>query len=76
VTKTFFYGNILLIVVTLLLVALNGIFVVAKFSLVKLRQKPIRAITQNNGLTGYIFANEFWINPWRQATVQSQHGKA
>ncbi len=48
--------NILLIVVALLLVALNGVFVAAEFSLVKLRQTRIRAIAQKNGLAGRILA--------------------
>ncbi|MGV8892823.1 MAG: hemolysin family protein [Burkholderiaceae bacterium] len=49
-------ANILLIVVALLLVALNGVFVAAEFSLVKLRQTRIHAIAKKNGLPGRILA--------------------
>lgn len=48
--------NILLIVVAFLLVALNGFFVAAEFSLVKLRQTRIRAIAKTQGLRGRILA--------------------
>jgi CBS domain containing-hemolysin-like protein len=46
--------NILLVVVALLLVALNGFFVAAEFSLVKVRQTRIRAIVKTQGLRGRI----------------------
>ncbi|MDP3844646.1 MAG: hemolysin family protein [Oxalobacteraceae bacterium] len=48
--------NILLIAVALILVALNGVFVAAEFSLVKLRQTRIRAIVKKHGLAGRILA--------------------
>ncbi|WP_050468712.1 hemolysin family protein [Herbaspirillum chlorophenolicum] len=48
--------NILLIVAAFFLVALNGFFVAAEFSLVKLRQTRIRAIAKTQGLRGRILA--------------------
>ncbi|ADJ62602.1 HlyC/CorC family transporter [Herbaspirillum seropedicae] len=48
--------NILLIVVAFFLVALNGFFVAAEFSLVKLRQTRIRAIAKTQGMRGRILA--------------------
>ena len=49
-------SNALLVVAALLLVALNGFFVAAEFSLVKLRQTRIRSITKMQGLRGRILA--------------------
>ena len=46
----------LLIVAAFFLVALNGFFVAAEFSLVKLRQTRIRAIAKTQGLRGRILA--------------------
>lgn len=48
--------NILLIVAAFFLVALNGFFVAAEFSLVKLRQTRIRAIAKTQGMRGRILA--------------------
>lgn len=48
--------NILLIVAAFFLVALNGFFVAAEFSLVKLRQTRIRAIAKTQGVRGRILA--------------------
>jgi CBS domain containing-hemolysin-like protein len=48
--------NLFLIVVALLLVALNGFFVAAEFSLVKLRQTRIREIAKTQGWRGRILA--------------------
>ncbi|MEO8408393.1 MAG: hemolysin family protein [Oxalobacteraceae bacterium] len=48
--------NILLVVAALLLVALNGFFVAAEFSLVKLRPTRIRAIAKKHGLPGGLLA--------------------
>ncbi|MGS0742675.1 hemolysin family protein [Glaciimonas sp. GG7] len=49
-------NNLLLVIAALLLVALNGFFVAAEFSLVKLRQTRIRAITKTFGMRGRILA--------------------
>lgn len=49
-------ANLLLVIAALLLVALNGFFVAAEFSLVKLRPTRIRAIAKKNGLPGSILA--------------------
>ncbi len=46
--------NILLIIAAFLLVVLNGFFVAAEFSLVKLRQTRVRAIVKTHGLRGRI----------------------
>jgi CBS domain containing-hemolysin-like protein len=46
--------NILLIFAAFLLVVLNGFFVAAEFSLVKLRQTRVRAIANTQGLRGRI----------------------
>jgi CBS domain containing-hemolysin-like protein len=46
--------NILLIIAALFLVVLNGFFVAAEFSLVKLRQTRVRAIVKTHGLRGRI----------------------
>ncbi|WDZ97068.1 hemolysin family protein [Herbaspirillum sp. WKF16] len=48
--------NMLLIVAAFFLVALNGFFVAAEFSLVKLRQTRIRAIAKTQGVRGRILA--------------------
>ncbi len=48
--------NILLVLAALILVALNGFFVAAEFSLVKLRPTRIRAIAKKHGLPGRILA--------------------
>jgi CBS domain containing-hemolysin-like protein len=48
--------NTLLVIVALLLVLLNGFFVAAEFSLVKLRQTRIRTIAQTHGWRGRILA--------------------
>ena len=48
--------NLLLVVAALILVALNGFFVAAEFSLVKLRPTRIRAIAKKHGLPGAILA--------------------
>jgi CBS domain containing-hemolysin-like protein len=48
--------NIYPILIALLLVALNGFFVAAEFSLVKLRQTRIRAIAKTQGWRGRILA--------------------
>lgn len=47
-------NNIFLIAVALIFVALNGFFVAAEFSLVKMRPTQIRAIAKKNGLRGRI----------------------
>jgi CBS domain containing-hemolysin-like protein len=47
-------SNIFLILTALALVALNGFFVAAEFSLVKLRQTRIRAIAKTQGYPGRI----------------------
>jgi CBS domain containing-hemolysin-like protein len=49
-------NNLFLIIVALLLVALNGFFVAAEFSLVKLRQTRIRGIAKTRGWRGRILA--------------------
>jgi CBS domain containing-hemolysin-like protein len=49
-------NNLFLIIVALLLVALNGFFVAAEFSLVKLRQTRIRQIAKTRGWRGRILA--------------------
>jgi CBS domain containing-hemolysin-like protein len=46
--------NILLIIAAFFLVVLNGFFVAAEFSLVKLRQTRVRAIVKTHGLRGRI----------------------
>lgn len=49
-------NNILMITLALLLVVLNGFFVAAEFSLVKLRQTRIRSIAKTHGWRGRILA--------------------
>ncbi|KAF3998086.1 hemolysin family protein [Glaciimonas immobilis] len=49
-------NNLLLVIAALFLVALNGFFVAAEFSLVKLRQTRIRAIAKTHGTRGRILA--------------------
>lgn len=49
-------SNVLLILVALLLVLLNGFFVAAEFSLVKLRQTRIRVIAKSQGYPGRMLA--------------------
>jgi len=49
-------GNLFLIAVALLLVALNGFFVAAEFGMVKLRQTRVKAIAKVYGLRGRILA--------------------
>ena len=49
-------GNVLLVLLALLLVALNGFFVAAEFGLVKLRQTRIRAIAKTQGWRGRMLA--------------------
>lgn len=49
-------NNLFLAIVAILLVALNGFFVAAEFSLVKLRQTRIREIAKTRGLRGRILA--------------------
>ena len=49
-------NNLFLIIVAILLVALNGFFVAAEFSLVKLRQTRIREIAKTRGWRGRILA--------------------
>ncbi|QRX83183.1 hemolysin family protein [Glaciimonas sp. PAMC28666] len=49
-------NNLLLVIAALFLVALNGFFVAAEFSLVKLRQTRIRAIAKKHGARGRILS--------------------
>ncbi|MEQ1636066.1 MAG: hemolysin family protein [Methylococcales bacterium] len=49
-------NNIFMIGIALVLVALNGFFVAAEFSLVKLRQTRIRSIAKTHGWRGRILA--------------------
>ena len=49
-------NNLFLIIVAFLLVALNGFFVAAEFSLVKLRQTRIRQIAKTKGWRGVILS--------------------
>ena len=49
-------NNLLLVIAALFLVALNGFFVAAEFSLVKLRQTRIRAIAKTHGTRGRILS--------------------
>ncbi len=49
-------NNLYLIVLAMLLVVLNGFFVAAEFSLVKLRQTRIREIAKTRGWRGHILA--------------------
>ena len=48
--------NILFVVLAFFLVALNGFFVAAEFSIVTLRKTRVRAIAKNTGLRGRILA--------------------
>jgi len=54
-------NNIFFVLLALLLVVVNGFFVAAEFSLVKLRQTRIRAIAKSKG--------------WRGKTLAKVHGK-
>jgi CBS domain containing-hemolysin-like protein len=49
-------SNIFLIVAALILVALNGFFVAAEFSMVKLRQTRVRSLAKSAGYPGKILA--------------------
>ena len=49
-------NNLFLVIAALFLVALNGFFVAAEFSLVKLRQTRIRAIAKTQGTRGRILS--------------------
>ncbi|NOT85686.1 MAG: DUF21 domain-containing protein, partial [Methylococcaceae bacterium] len=49
-------NNVFMIVIALLLVIINGFFVAAEFSLVKLRQTRIRSIAKTHGWRGRILA--------------------
>ena len=49
-------NSLFLIIVAFILVALNGFFVAAEFSLVKLRQTRVRAIVKSHGFGGRILA--------------------
>lgn len=49
-------NNLFMIAIALALVALNGFFVAAEFSLVKLRQTRIRSIAKTHGWSGRILA--------------------
>lgn len=50
-------NSLLLTIFALFLVALNGFFVAAEFSLVKLRQTQVKSIARNMGWRGRIFTN-------------------
>ncbi len=65
--------NILLIVAAFFLVALNGFFVAAEFSLVKLRQTRIRAIAKTQGMRGRILAV---VHNQLDAYLSGTHGAA
>jgi CBS domain containing-hemolysin-like protein len=53
---TVYMENLLFVVLALFLVALNGFFVAAEFSIVTLRKTRVRAIAKTTGVRGRILA--------------------